>query len=103
MAAWRPYLFLNHVNLLWKTYLEGVLSTDILLFSRRKLPLSKLYPPVKFKENPSSRSPVIACKPIVDVVAMATIRVNRLAIFFCWAPSSDYEMLTYQVSSNSVK
>ena len=46
------------------------------------LALGKIYHPTKFHENPSRRSKVIVRKPLIEVVAMATVSVEILKFFF---------------------
>ena len=45
------------------------------------LALGKIYQPTKFHENPLRRSKVIVRKPLIEVVAMATVSVQLLKLF----------------------
>ena len=51
------------------------------------LALGKIYQPTKFHENPLRRSQVIVRKPLIEVVAMATVSVEIFKFFFCCALS----------------
>ena len=55
-----------------------------------KIPLSKIYPPVKFKKNPSKYCNVIGEKSTFDVIAMVAILDHEQSNIL-------YDMLTGKV------